>query len=135
MIDRPDLAEDEAFLARLDDPAFLPEVEPLLTDWLSSHTKREAMERGQAEGLPISALNTMEDVFADPHLHERDFFETVAQPAAGEVVMPGLPLRMSDTPGEIRAAPTLGQHTVEVLTGALGYSTQDVAVLRQRGVV
>ena len=135
MIDRPDLAEDEAFLARLDDPAFLPEVEPLLTGWLSRHTKREAMERGQAEGLPISALNTMADVFTDPHLHERDFFMTVEQPAAGEVVLPGLPLRMSDTPGEIRAAPTLGEHTVEVLTEQLGYSRQDVAVLRQRGVV
>ncbi|MCY4614778.1 MAG: CoA transferase [Chloroflexi bacterium] len=135
MIERPDLAEDEAFLARLDDPDFLPEVEPLLTDWLAAHTKREAMERGQAEGLPISALNTMEDVFNDPHLHARDFFETVRQPAVGEVVMPGLPLRMSDTPGEVRSAPTLGQHTVEVLTGNLGYSTQDIAVLRQREIV
>ena len=134
MIDRPDLAEDPAFLARIEDPEFLPEVEPLLTDWLSTRTKREAMERGQAEGLPVSALNTMEDVFTDPHLGERGFFETVAQPAAGDVVMPGLPLRMSDTPGEVRPAPTLGQHTSEVLTEALGYSTQDVAILRQRDV-
>ena len=135
MIDRPDLATDEAFLARLNDPDFLPEVATLLNDWLSTRTKREAMERGQAEGLPISALNTMEDVFNDRHLRERDFFETVAQPAVGEVVMPGLPLRMSDTPGEVLPAPTLGQHTVEVLTGELGYTQQDVAVLRQRSVV
>ncbi|MXZ46686.1 MAG: CoA transferase, partial [Chloroflexi bacterium] len=135
MIDRRDLAEDAAFLARIEDPEFLPEVEPLLTDWLSTRTKREAMERGQAEGLPVSALNTMEDVFNDPHLRERAFFETVEQPAAGDVVMPGLPLRMSDTPGEVRPAPTLGEHTSEVLTEALGYSRQDVTVLRQRGVV
>ena len=134
MIDRPDLATDEAFLARLNDPDFLPEVETLLNDWLGTHTKREAMEQGQAEGLPISALNTMEDVFNDPHLRERGFFESIAQPAAGEVVMPGLPLRMSDTPGEVRPAPTLGEHTVEVLTGDLGYTQQDVAVLRQRGI-
>ena len=135
MIDRPDLAEDAAFLARIEDPEFLPEVEPLLTDWLSTRTKREAMERGQAEGLPVSALNTMEDVFNDPHLRERAFFETVEQPAAGDVVMPGLPLHMSDTPGEVRPAPTLGEHTSEVLTEALGYSMQDITVLRQRGVV
>ena len=135
MIDRPDLATDEAFLARLNDPDFLPEVATLLNDWLSTRTKREAMERGQAEGLPISALNTMEDVFNDRHLRERDFFATVAQPAVGEVVMPGPPLRMSDTPGEVLPAPTLGEHTVEVLTGELGYSKQDVAVLRQRSVV
>ena len=135
MIDRPDLAEDEAFLARLDDPDFLTEVEPLLTDWLRTRTKREAMEKGQAEGLPVSALNTMEDVFADRHLYERGFFQTVTQPAAGRVVLPGPPLRMSDTPAEIQAAPTLGQHTAEVLTGELGYTRQDVAVLAQRRVV
>ena len=135
MIDRPDLADDEAFLARLDDPEFLPEVEPLLREWLAVRTKREVMEKGQAEGLPVSALNTMEDVFNDPHLRERAFFETVAQPAAGNVVMPGLPLRMSDTPGEVRPAPTLGEHTVEVLTGDLGYSRLDVSVLAQRSVI
>ena len=135
MIDRPDLAEDAAFLARIEDPGFLPEVEPLLTDWLRTRTKREAMERGQAEGLPVSALNTMEDVFTDPHLGQRGFFEAVTQPAAGDVVLPGLPLRMSETPGEIGPAPTLGEHTVEVLTESLGYSKEDVAVLRQRGVV
>ena len=135
MIDRPDLADDEAFLGRLEDPDFLPEVEPLLTDWLRTRTKREAMEKGQAEGLPVSALNTMADLFADPHLGERGFFATVAQPATGDVVLPGAPLRMSDTPGEVRAAPTLGQHTVEVLTGELGYTNQDIAVLRQRNIV
>ena len=135
MIGRPELADDEAFLERLNDPAFLPEVEPLLSGWLAGLTKREVMERGQAEGLPVSALNTMEDVFTDPHLRERGFFETVAQPAAGEVVMPGLALRMSDTPGELLPAPTLGQHTAEVLTGELGYEARDVTVLRQRGIV
>ena len=135
MIDRPDIAEDEAFLGRLEDPDFLPVVEPLLTDWLRTRTKREAMEKGQAEGLPVSALNTMADLFADPHLGERGFFATVAQPATGDVVLPGAPLRMSDTPGEVLPAPTLGQHTVEVLTGELGYTNQDIAVLRQRSIV
>ena len=135
MIDRPDIADDEAFLGRLEDPDFLPVVEPLLTDWLRTRTKREAMEKGQAEGLPVSALNTMADLFADPHLGERGFFATVAQPATGDVVLPGLALRMSDTPGEVLPAPTLGQHTVEVLTGELGYTRQDVAVLRQRSIV
>ena len=42
---------------------------------------------------------------------------------------------MSDTPGEVLPAPTLGEHTVEVLTDELGYTNQDVAVLRQRSIV
>ena len=89
----------------------------------------------QAAGVPAAGVLKADEILLDPHLHARDFFETVPQPAVGDVVMPGLPLRMSDTPGEVRSAPTLGQHTVEVLTGNLGYSTQDIAVLRQREIV
>ena len=135
MVGRPELAEDEAFLARLDDPAFLPEVEALLTGWLRDRTKREAMAAGQAEGLPLSALQTTADVYGDPHLRERGFFEAPGQPSAGAVTLPGLPIRMSATPGSLRPAPALGQHTAEVLTGELGYGRRDVAVLRQRNVV
>ena len=135
MVGRPELAEDEAFLARLDDPAFLPEVEALLTGWLRGRTKREAMAAGQAEGLPLSALQTTADVLGDPHLRERGFFEAPEQPSAGAVTLPGLPIRMSATPGSLRPAPALGQHTFEVLTGELGYERSEVSVLRQRNVV
>ena len=135
MIDRPELATDPGYTARLDDPAFQPEVIALVTGWLRDVTKQDAMLKAQAEGMPLSALNTMRDVFEDPHLRARDFFERPQQPAAGAVVLPGLPIRMSDTPGELRAAPTLGQHTIEVLTAELGYSKPEVVILRQRNIV
>jgi formyl-CoA transferase len=54
---------------------------------------------------------------------------------AGSIRQVGIALKLSDTPGRVRQlAPTLGQHTTEVLT-ALGYTEQDIARLRQTGSV
>ncbi|MDA1062030.1 MAG: CoA transferase [Chloroflexi bacterium] len=135
MIDRPDLIEDETLVPHLLDFEYAAAVDGLFYPWLLERTKQQIMERGQAEGLPVSAINTTEDVANDPHLRERGFFQRLEMPGAGTVDLPGFPFRMLGTPGEMRRAPMLGEHTLEVLTERLGYSKEDVVLLRQRDVV
>ena len=135
-VGRMDLLEDERIMANLNE--YEPvggEIDAIFYPFALSHTKQELMELGQANGWPVSALNTMGDVFRDPAMRERDFFVTLDHPSAGPFEYPLPPLRFGDTPGELRRAPLLGEHTVEVLTEQLGYSKEDVVVLRQRGVV
>lgn len=132
---RPDLLEDKRVLANLTDPAFLPEMEAHFYPWVLSHTKQEVMEIAQAEGWPVCALNTVEDAFRDPGYRARDFFQTVDHPVAGSLEYAGLPMRFRGTPGELRRAPLLGEHTSEVLTTRLGYTPEEVVILRQRGIV
>ena len=135
MIDRPDLIEDEHLVPNLLNVDYAPEIDAVFYPWLLERTKQQVMEAGQAQGLPVSAINTTADVANDPHLAERDFFQHLDMPGGGTVGLPGFPFRMFGTPGEMRPAPALGEHTTEVLTERLGYSNQDVAVLAQRGVV
>ena len=132
---RLDLFENERIRANLHNPDFLPEMLEQFYPWVLSHTKQEVMEIAQAEGWPVCALNTVEDAFRDPGLRARDFFRTVDHPVAGALEYPGLPVRFTATPGELRPAPLLGQHTSEVLTSRLGYAPEEVAILRQRNVV
>ena len=135
MIGRPDLIEDEHLVPNLLNVDYAPEIDAVFYPWLLERTKQEIMEAGQARGLPVSAINTTADVANDPHLAARGFFHDVEMSGGGTVGLPGFPFRMHGTPGEMRPAPALGEHTVEVLTERLGYSKQDVAVLAQRGVV
>jgi nucleoid DNA-binding protein len=85
----------------------------------------------QAKRVPFAPVSTMGDLLASEHLRARGFFATLAHPVAGPVTMPGAPYRLSATPWELRRpAPTLGQHTREVLA-ALGL---DVDALASEGV-
>ena len=60
----------------------------------------------------------------------------VQHPLLGTVRTLGTPIKLSDTPGVVGAAPpTLGQHTDSVLTGDLGFSSREVDDLRAKGVV
>jgi len=135
MIERPDLISDEHLTPNLLDINYASEVDAIFFPWLLQRTKQEAMEAGQAVGLAVAAINTMQDVLNDPQLNARNFFVDVEHPAAGHVRLPGVPLRMSGTPGELRRAPLLGEHTFEVLTERLGYEPAEVARLEQQGVI
>ncbi|HYB44055.1 MAG TPA: CoA transferase, partial [Candidatus Methylomirabilis sp.] len=72
---------------------------------------------------------------ADPHLRERGTVLDLEHPTRGRFAMIGSPLRMSDSPTELAAAPLFGQHTEEVLTTLAGYTEDEVQRLRERGVV
>ena len=135
VIGRPEWITDEHITANLNDPeAIGAEVEAAFLDWLRPLTKQQAMEDAQAAGWPLSALNTPADVLRDPHMREREFFVTIDHPVAGQVVLPGLALRFSETPGEVRRSPLLGEHNAEVF-GELGYSPEEVAALRAQNVI
>jgi len=135
MIGRPDLIDDENLVPNLLDINYAAEVDAVFFPWVLTKTKQEAMEAGQAAGVPVSAMNTMRDVINDPALAARNFFAEVDHPEAGRTRLPGVAIRMSGTPGEIRRAPLLGEHTFQILTERLGYTAEDVAILGQQGVV
>ncbi|HET7737501.1 MAG TPA: CoA transferase [Tepidiformaceae bacterium] len=122
----PELAGPE-----FDDPAasLNPELKAIFDEvffpWLFSHTKREIWAAGQEGHVLCAPLYTMDDVFTDPSLRERGFFVKTFKEGIGEFELPGRPFLMSESPWELRrAAPTLGQHTAEVLA-EVGYSAAD----------
>lgn len=137
MIDRPDLIDDPYFTAPENfnnNPEVKAEFDAILLEWLMRHTKREVMEKSQSVGYMCGAINTMEDVFADPHLAARGFFVEVDHPYTGPLRYPGAQFKMSETPWRAGRAPLLGEHTAEVLEG-LGYAAEDVARLRSQGAI
>ncbi len=74
-------------------------------------------------------------MFFEPQMVENEMIVPLEHPEVGPTRVIGVPVRLSDTPGAIRApAPLLGQHTDEVLA-SLGYSPADVEALRAEGVI
>jgi len=134
----PELNEDPRFadaLTRLrqeQHPAFMA----IFEDWLSHHTRYEAMARAQAHRLPLTAVNPPSAALQDPHFRERGAFIDVEHPVAGTLPYTYAPFRMAASPAvPVRPAPLLGQHTDVVLEQRLGLTSSDLAELRQQGVI
>ena len=138
VIERPDLIDDPFFTAPENfsgNAEAKAMFDAILIEWCVQHTKREVMERSQAEGYMCGAINTVEDVFNDPHLQARGFFTEIDHPYTGPLKYPGAQFKMSETPWRAGRSPLLGEHTEEVLTGLLAYGEAEMAALREQGVL
>jgi len=66
----------------------------------------------------------------------REMITRIAHDITGEVEVPGVPIKLSETPGNVDApAPSLGEHTTKVLTDLLKMSADEVEQLRRDGVI
>ena len=96
-------------------------------DWLADLTKA---------GLPCGRINSIPEVFAHLQAQARGMTLESEHASAGTVKLTGFPYKFSHTPAEIqKPPPMLGQHTEEVLTSLLDYSSEDVASLRDKGAI
>ena len=93
------------------------------------------VERFNEAGIPCGPVLDLAQVFADPQVLAREMLVELPHPQRGTIQTTGIPVKLSDTPGEIERRPPLhGEHTEEVLRDA-GLSAEDIATLRSRGVL
>jgi crotonobetainyl-CoA:carnitine CoA-transferase CaiB-like acyl-CoA transferase len=130
--------------ALLEDPRFASEQlrwenrAPLIAAIERFTTTRTKAQLRELFGgrIPFSPIYTAEEIFSDPHFAARRMLPQVEQPgSARPAVVPGVPVKLSHTPGEVRhRAPLLGEHTREVL-GEIGLSAARVEALIAARVV
>lgn len=107
-----------------------------IREWTMQHDKMEIMEKCQAEGCPITAVYTVEEVARQPHLAARGHFVDIDHPDLGRVRALGAPFRLPASPGgPRRPAPRLAEHGDEVWGGFLGLSAAKIARLRAQRVI
>jgi CoA:oxalate CoA-transferase len=87
-------------------------------------------------GIPVGAINTIDQVVEHPQVKARGMIVESEHPIAGKVELVGIPVKLSETPGSVREpAPLLGQHTDEVLQMYLQMNQAEIAELRQADVI
>ena len=112
------------------------EVDRLASRWVGSMSLAEVMEICLAHEVPCGPLNTIADIFADPHFKARGNLVTIDDPEVGEVVVPAVIPRLSETPGRIaHLGPALGDANEDVLGNLLGLSGEEMARLRDAKVI
>jgi crotonobetainyl-CoA:carnitine CoA-transferase CaiB-like acyl-CoA transferase len=135
-IERPELAGDPRFAtneARLDN---VEDLDAILSEWIGAHTLQEVMAAFEAHEAAASPIYDVQQIFADMQFRARGTMVRVEDEDLGDVILPDVQPRLSETPGRHRhAGLALGASNREVLVGELGLSEDDLERLRDEGVV
>lgn len=135
-IGHSELVEDPRFRTNADRVAHASALDVYVAAWFAARDATEAQAILDEAGVPVCPINSMADVFADPHVAAREDIVVVDDPDLGPVPMPNVVPRFSETPGAIRhPGPPLGHHNDEVYRDLLGLDDATLAELRAEGVI
>ncbi len=135
--DAPDLASDPRFTTNANRVRNREALYALLPDVTVKKTQAEWVDGLAGLHVPCGAVNTLDQVFADPQVDHRGMHLKMPYPGSqsGEVDLIGNPIKFSETPVDYRhAPPTCGEHTDEVLQ-EFGLSPEEIAGLKDGGAI
>ena len=135
VIGRPDIIDDEryaTFDARWENRESLNAI---IEGWTRQHTKHEAMRLLGEAGVPSGACQDTGEIFDDPHLREREMIVDLDYPDRGGYMTVGCPIKLSDSAASVVRPPVLGEHTDTVLAELCGVTADEIARLRNEGVI
>lgn len=136
VLGRADLASDTRFRTNADRVAHRDALAPILAEALAARRADEWCAALHAAGIPSGRIAAVPDALAAPQVRAREMVITLRHPTAGEISVPGIPVKLSQTPGSVRRAPPrLGEHTDRVLAELLQLSDERIAALRLSGAV
>ncbi len=117
--EREDLIKDERFKDLSSRVKNIDDTYSETGKILATKTTQEWLDIFAETKVPVIVVNSLEDLFNDPHLEAVDFWQSFEHPTEGQLKMPGFPSKFSKTPASIRKhAPKLGEHSKEILAEA-----------------
>jgi crotonobetainyl-CoA:carnitine CoA-transferase CaiB-like acyl-CoA transferase len=136
LMDRQDLVADPRFSRERERVAHRADIDRIVEAWTASQDMAplaDALERAE---IPSSPIHSIADIFADPQFAAHGTLAAFAHPTLGEVKMPAIVPRLSETPGEIAwLGRDLGADTDTILTHVLGYTPARLSEFRTRGII
>jgi crotonobetainyl-CoA:carnitine CoA-transferase CaiB-like acyl-CoA transferase len=133
---RPELAADERFGDVPSRMANIDAIEAEVSAWVAERTVEEAGAELTRVGIPWGRVATMPEIVASPQIAAREMLVEVEHPTLGPLTVPGIPVKLSASPGTVRKAPPLvGEDTDDVLRELLGLDEAEIARLREAGAV
>jgi crotonobetainyl-CoA:carnitine CoA-transferase CaiB-like acyl-CoA transferase len=106
----------------------------LVEEWTRRYTPEEITEKLQEAGVPAGIVKTNKELFEDPQLEYRGYFQLVDHTEIGKCYQQGWPIILSESPVHIKPAPCLGEHNEHVCTKFLGLSDEEFISFLSDGV-
>jgi formyl-CoA transferase len=110
------------------------EIFDKIEEWTKTKSKFEAMDLLNQYDIPCGPILSMKELADEPSLRATGTVVEVDHPTRGKYLTVGNPIKMSDSPSDVKRSPLLGEHTDEVLA-ELGYQPDQIAALRAEKVI
>jgi len=135
LIGKPEWKTDPDFATP---PARLPRLKHIfatIEQWTMTRTKFEVMETCNKFDIPVGPILSMQELAAEQSLRATGTVVEVDHPTRGPYLTVGNPIKLSDSPADVRRSPLLGEHTDEVLGDVLRYSDREIADIKASGAL
>jgi crotonobetainyl-CoA:carnitine CoA-transferase CaiB-like acyl-CoA transferase len=133
---RADLVTDTRFSDQGRRLEHAEEIDKVVSAWTSGLTCLGVEEALATAGVPCGKVASIPEVVDSPQVRARDMMIEAHHPELGPLRLPGMPIKLSDTPGRLRKAPPMvGEDTDAILAQRLGLSADDIAALRDEGAI
>lgn len=134
VIGRPEWLEDPRYATPKARLPHLMEIFGEIEKWTMTKTKFECMDILNEHDIPCGPILSMKEIAEEPSLRKTGTVVEVDHPTRGKYLTVGNPIKMSDSPTEVKRSPLLGEHTEEVMA-ELGYTKDQIAALRAEGAI
>ncbi len=128
-LEDPDYSTPEARLPRLG------QVFAEIEKWTMTMTKMEVMATLNPLNVPNGPILSMKELAEEPSLRQTGTVVEVDHPERGKYLTVGNPIKLSDSPSDVRRSPLLGEHTEEVLRDVLRFDAQEIEAARKQGAI
>ena len=135
VIGKPEWKEDANYATPPARLTRLNEVFAEIEKWTMTKTKYEVMDICNPLDIPVGPILSMKELAEEPSLRESGTIVDVEHPERGNYLTVGCPIKLSDSAVEVTRSPLLGEHTDEILSEVLEYSTDEIAEIRESGAV
>ncbi len=135
LIGKPEWKTDTDYATPLARLPHLRKIFDAIEQWTMTKTKFEVMELCNNHDIPVGPILSMKEIAEEPSLRATGTVVEVDHPGRGKYLTVGNPIKLSDSPADVRRSPLLGEHTDEILRKVLGYSEKDIAEIRLSGAI
>ena len=135
VIGKPEWKEDENYATPKARLPRLNEVFDAIEEWTMTKTKFEVMEICNPLNIPVGPILSMKELAEDQSLRDTGTVVEVDHPTRGKYVSVGNPVKLSDSPSEVKRSPLLGEHTDEILSEVLNYTEEEIKEIHASGAV
>ncbi len=133
---RPDLLSDPRFRDVPGRMEHVDDLEAAVAAWTAERTTAELGDVLERAGIPFGPVAEISDVVTSPQLRAREMIIDTEHPTLGPITLPGIPIKLSATPGSIRKAPPMvGEDNDSVYHELLGLTASEIEALRGDGAI